>query len=117
MKAGDIVVVDWRDSLRGSGEPNKLRPAIVVGGPPYFGTGLPFEIVVPLTSEADLAIPGASLPIVPTRTNGCKKLSFALSWSVQAVPHARLSITRSRVTTEQIDVIRVQIARCIGLAA
>ena len=31
MTPGSIVVVDWRDSLLESGEPNKRRPAIVVG--------------------------------------------------------------------------------------
>jgi mRNA-degrading endonuclease toxin of MazEF toxin-antitoxin module len=111
---GDIVLVDWRDALEASGEPNKRRPAIVVGEPPYFGTGLPFEIVVPLTSEAALAIPDASLRIAPAPANGCAKLSYALSWNVQTVPHRRLSATRSRVTSDQLDVIRGQVARCIG---
>jgi mRNA-degrading endonuclease toxin of MazEF toxin-antitoxin module len=114
VKPGDIVVVNWRDSLDGSGEPNKRRPAVVVGAAPYFGSGLPFEIVVPLTSEAQLAIPGASLPIAPTPANGCSKPSFALSWNVQTVPHVRLSGTPSHVTAEEVDEIRTQIGRCIG---
>jgi len=117
VKPGDIVVVDWRDSLAKSGEPNRRRPGILIGSPPYFGTGLPFEIVVPLTSEAELAIPGASLPIVPSRGNGCTKLSYALSWNVQAVPHARLTETRSRVTPDEVEIIRRQVAHCVGVAA
>lgn len=114
MKAGDIVVVDWRDSIDGSGEPNKRRPAVVIGEPPVFGTDLPFEIVVPLTGEVDLAIPGASLPIPPTSSNGCTKLTYALSWNAQSVPHRRITTTRSHVAPHEVELIRDQVARCIG---
>jgi mRNA-degrading endonuclease toxin of MazEF toxin-antitoxin module len=69
MRPGDIVTVDWRDALPGSGEPNKRRPAVVVSSPRFFGTGLPYEIVVPLTGEATLAIAGATTVIEPTREN------------------------------------------------
>lgn len=31
LESGSIVVIDWRDALPESGEPNKQRPAIVVG--------------------------------------------------------------------------------------
>jgi mRNA interferase MazF len=114
VKAGDIVLVDWRDALPGSGEPNKRRPAILVSAPRFFGSGLPFEIVVPLTAEDALAIADASTAIAPTTENGCTKTSYALAWNVQAVPHARISPTHSRITDDQLATIRDQIAECIG---
>jgi len=114
VKAGDIVAVDWRDALPGSGEANKARPAIVVSASQFFGSGLPFEIVVPLTGEAALAIPGASVRIHPTAENGCTKPSYALAWNVQSVPHVRLHTTPSRVTGEQLAEIRAQIAACVA---
>jgi mRNA interferase MazF len=113
VKPGNIVMVDWRDALPGSGEPNKKRPGIIVSSPRFFGSGLPFEIVVPLTGEAALAIVGASMVIEPTPENGCTKRCYALSWNVQSVPHVRLSETRSRITDDQLVDIRTQIGACI----
>ncbi|MFY9779185.1 MAG: type II toxin-antitoxin system PemK/MazF family toxin [Candidatus Baltobacteraceae bacterium] len=113
MTPGQIVMVDWRDALPGSGEPNKKRPAIVVSSSRFFGTGLPFEIVVPLTGEAALAIAGASTPIEPTLENKCTKRSYALAWNVQAVPHSRLSETSSQITAAELAEIRAQICACV----
>jgi mRNA-degrading endonuclease toxin of MazEF toxin-antitoxin module len=113
VKAGRIVMVDWRDALPGTGEPNKRRPAIVVSSSRFFGTGLPFEIVVPLTAEAALAIAGAATVIEPSPENGCTKRSYALAWNVQTVPHARLTKTSSRITEEELGDIRAQIAGCV----
>jgi mRNA-degrading endonuclease toxin of MazEF toxin-antitoxin module len=111
--AGQIVSVDWRDALIGSGEPNKRRPGIIVGSSRFFGDGLPFEIIVPLTGESDLAISGASLLIRPTPENGCTKSCYALAWNVQSVPHARLAETPSHITDDELRRIRRQIAGCI----
>ena len=116
MKPGDIVLVDWRDALLGSREPNKIRPAIVIGSPPFFGSGLPFEMVVPLTSEQRLAIAGASLLIAPTPENGCAMTCYALAWCVQTVPHERIRQTRSRVGENALRDLRAQIAACIAAA-
>lgn len=106
-------MVDWRDALPGAGEPNKRRPAIIVSSPRFFGTGLPFEILVPLTGEAALAIAGASTVIEPSAENGCTKRSFALAWNVQTVPHARLTETASRITAEELGDIRAQIRAAV----
>ena len=114
MTAGSVVLVDWGDALTKSGEPNKRRPGIVVSSPRFFGTGLPFEIVIPMTSTIELAIAGASVAIPPTPTNGCTKLCYALSWSIQTVPHRRLMQTASRITPEQLAEIRGQIASCVA---
>lgn len=113
MKAGEIVVVDWRDAPAGSGEPNKLRPAVVVGSRRVFAQALPFEIVVPLTSEARLALYDVSVRIEPTKANGCAQTCFALSWNVQCVPHRRLRATKAHVSGEQLAAIRRQISACV----
>lgn len=113
MIAGTIVIVDWRDALPGSQEPNKRRPAVVVGASRLFETGLPFAIVVPLTGEARLAIAGFFVEIAPRRENGCTKTCYALSWCAQTVPHARIIATQARVTEEQLQQIRVQIAASV----
>jgi mRNA interferase MazF len=116
VRPGRIVAVDWRDALPGSGKPNKSRPGIIVGSPRFFGSGLPFEIVVPLTGEAKLAITGASVLITPTPENGCTKPCYALAWNVQTVPHARLTETPSHITDDELARIREYIAACIEAA-
>ena len=107
------MLVDWRDALPGAGEPNKRRPAVVVSSSRFFGSGLPFEIVVPLTAEEALAIAGASAAIDPSPENGCTKTSYALAWNVQSVPHVRLKRTGSRITSEQLAYIRALITVCV----
>lgn len=106
-------MVDWRDALAGAGEPNKRRPAIVVSSPRFFSTGLPFEIVVPLTGESALAIVGVSTVIEPTAENGCTKRSYALAWNVQTVPHARLTETASHISEDELGDIRAQIRSAV----
>jgi mRNA-degrading endonuclease toxin of MazEF toxin-antitoxin module len=113
VKPGQIVMVDWRDALPAAGEPNKRRPAIVVSSPCFFGTGLPFEIVVPLTGESALAIAGASTIIEPTTGNGCTKRSYALAWNVQTVPHARITETSSHISEDELSDIRAQIRSAV----
>jgi mRNA interferase MazF len=113
VKPGQIVMVDWRDALPGAGEPNKRRPAIIVSSTRFFGTGLPLEIVVPLTGEAALAIAGVSTPIEPTAENGCTKRCYALAWNVQTVPHARLTQTTSHIAAEELRDIRAQICSAV----
>ena len=116
MTPGSIVVVDWRDALPRSGEPNKKRPAIVIGSPCLFGSALPFEIVVPLTGTEALAIAGASLTIEPSFENECTKRSYALSWCVQTVSHERITPASGRIAAEQLAAIRKQVAACIEAA-
>jgi len=114
VKAGQIVRVDFRSPLPGTNEPNKFRPAVVIGAPPVFGADLPFEIVVPLARGEAFAFAGASVAVPPTPENGANALSFAMSWNVQAVPHARIRETASFVSAAQLAEIRYQIAACIG---
>ena len=114
MKAGQIVLVDWRDALRSSGEPNKRRPGIIVGSAKFFESKLPFELVVPLTGQSALAIAEASLPIDPTPENGCTKRCYALAWNVQTVPHQRVTETPSHISAGDLARLRSTIAACVG---
>ncbi|MFL5257267.1 MAG: type II toxin-antitoxin system PemK/MazF family toxin [Rhodopila sp.] len=112
--AGDIVIADWRgDAL--PKEPNKLRPAVVIEDDALFGPDYPNVILVPLTEDAGLAIPGLMEPIEPSPENGCTKRCYALAPFVASTSAQRLRATRSRITAEQLARIRRQVAEAIGL--
>ncbi len=113
-RAGEIVIVDWRGGALPK-EPNRLRPAIVVEDDALFDPDYPNVIVVPLTNDVRLAIPGLSVTIDPTPENGCRQSCFALAPSVTSVSVRRVSGTASRVRQEQLDAIRRRIAEAIGL--
>ena len=113
MTPGSIVVVDWRDALPDSGEPNKQRPAVVVGRADLFHRDFGYLLVVPLTGDATMRVSEASVEIAPTKENHCSKRCFALSWSVQTVPKRRVRGTKARVTTAQLNELRDQIARLV----
>jgi mRNA-degrading endonuclease toxin of MazEF toxin-antitoxin module len=113
MKPGHIVKVNWRDALTDSGEPNRSRPGIVVSAPRFYDA-LPFKLVVPLTGSENMALEEASIRIDPAPENGCTKASYALSWNVQCVAHARLTETASRITDEELERICNQIASCVA---
>jgi len=110
---GQIVIVDWRDAL--PREPNKLRPAIVVEDSELFGPSYPNVIVVPISEDRESAPVGLSLEIDPTPENGCTKRSYALSAYVATTSKRRVRETQSRVSPEQLQTIRHQIALAIGL--
>lgn len=113
MIPGDIVVVDWRDALPGSGEPGKQRPAVVVGRGDLFHGEFAYVLVAPLTGDSGLRVAEASVEIAPTKENHCSKRCYALSWNVQTVPKQRVRVTEARVTATQLQAIRDQIARLV----
>ncbi len=96
-------------------EPNKLRPAVVVEDDGLFAPAYPNAILVPLTEDQALAIPDLSLPIEPTTANGCRKLCWAVSHLVATTSKVRLQATASRITADQLAIIRRQIALAVGL--
>jgi mRNA-degrading endonuclease toxin of MazEF toxin-antitoxin module len=112
--AGDIVIADWRgDAL--PKEPNKRRPAVVIENDALFGPGFPNMILVPLSEDAGLVIPGLAEQIEPSAENGCTKRCYALAPFVTCTSKARIQATASRVTAEQLGRIRRQVAEAIGL--
>jgi mRNA-degrading endonuclease toxin of MazEF toxin-antitoxin module len=110
---GQIVLADWRDAL--PKEPNKLRPAIVVEDSELFGPSYPNVMLVPISEDSDFAAPDLSLVIDPTPENGCTKRSYVLSHCVTTNSKQRVRPTQSRVSSEQLQTIRRQIALAIGL--
>jgi mRNA interferase MazF len=113
LRAGQIVLVDWRDAL--PKEPNKLRPAIVVENDQLFGPAYPNVVLVPLSEDSLLASPELALSIDPTPENGCPKRCYALSYCVATTSIERLRTTSSHILPDQLTVIRRQIALAIGV--
>ncbi len=114
LRAGQIVLADWRgDAL--PKEPNKRRPAVVVEDDGLFSPAYPNVILVPLTEDAALAIPDLAVAIEPTPENGCSKPCWAVSHLVATTSKQRLQATTSRVSKEQLDAIRRQIAMAVGV--
>jgi mRNA-degrading endonuclease toxin of MazEF toxin-antitoxin module len=112
--AGQIVLADWRgDAL--PKEPNKRRPAIVVEDDFLFAPAYPNSILVPLTDDAALVIPDLAVQIAPTPENGCPKPCWAVSHLVATTSKSRLTATSSRITPEQLALIRRQIALSLGI--
>jgi mRNA-degrading endonuclease toxin of MazEF toxin-antitoxin module len=111
--AGQIVLADWRDAL--PKEPNKRRPAVVVEETGLFDPSYPNVLLVPLSEDPDMAIPGTSLLIEPTPENGCTKACYALSHCIAATSVRRLTNTVSSITPDQLAEIRQQIGAAIGL--
>jgi len=112
--AGEIVVVDWRGGALPK-EANRLRPAVVVEDHELFAPDYPNVIVVPLTNDARLAIPGLAVTIDPTPDNGCERRCFALAPSVTSVSVSRVRATKSHVRPDQLSEIRTRIAEAIGV--
>jgi hypothetical protein len=52
---------------------------VVIEDEGLFGPSYPNVILVPLTEDAGLAIPGLAEPLDPTAENGCTKRCFALA--------------------------------------
>jgi mRNA-degrading endonuclease toxin of MazEF toxin-antitoxin module len=113
LTPGSIVVVDWRDALPESGEPNKLRPAIVVGSQRLYDDEMDYLLLVPMTTDSNLCIAGATTTIPPTKENRCSKSSYAVAWNVQTVPKRRVRATQARVKDSQLEELRDQIARLV----
>lgn len=111
---GTIVLVDWR---RGGlpKEPTKLRPSVVVEDSSIFDDEHMNLIVVPLTTDAELAIPALSIAIEPTAQNRCTARSYALAFNVTSVSRTRVRPTAGRVSGAQLFAIRQKIGICIGL--
>lgn len=114
LTAGQIVVADWRDAI--ALEPNKMGPAVVVGDEALFDEAYSAVLLVPLTDDGEHVIKALSVKLEPTPQNGCTKTCYAVSHLVAATATARVRITPSRISDEQLHAIRRQIAECIGIA-
>lgn len=113
-EAGSVVLVDWRRDAR-SGEPGKLRPAVVVEDDRAFPEDYPTSIVVPLTSDERLAHGFFAERIEPTPENGAESTCWALSHHVTTVSLQRVRPTASRIDADQLARIRERIVWAIGV--
>ena len=121
LKAGQIVTVDWRkdpgdpDRDPRPPEPNKLRPAVVVQDCALFDVVYPTVLVVPRTSTPELAIPDLTVVLLPSATNGCKKVSYLLPQNLTCVAKTRIATaTDSCVTPEELQQLRQLVVLAIG---
>jgi mRNA-degrading endonuclease toxin of MazEF toxin-antitoxin module len=114
LRAGQIVVVDWRDGL--PKEANKRRPAVVVEDTELFDPSFPNVLLVPLTDDLDFAVPALSGPIDPTPENGCSGPCRALAHGVTATSKRRVRPTESTIGRAQLDQIRHLIGVALGLS-
>jgi mRNA-degrading endonuclease toxin of MazEF toxin-antitoxin module len=112
LHAGQIVLADWRDGF--PKEANKIRPAVVVEDEELFVPRQPTVILVPLTSDATVILRDLAVALLPTKENGCPVPCWALSHMVTATSKARVTVTPSCVTPEQLAAIRQQIALAVG---
>ena len=114
LRAGQIVLVEWRDAL--PRVPGKRRPAVVVEDDALFDDAYPNAILVPLAEDPHLAIEDLSLRITPSEENGCTKPCYALAHHVTATSKRRITITESHVTEAEVARIRRLIGIAVGFA-
>ncbi|MGH2363045.1 MAG: type II toxin-antitoxin system PemK/MazF family toxin [Chloroflexota bacterium] len=114
--AGSIALVDWRTGALPA-EPTKRRPAVVVEDDGLFPDAYPNTLVVPLTTDAELAHSAFSVMIAPTPENGATARCWALAHHVTSVSLKRVATTASRVSAGQLTSIRTRIALAIGLSS
>lgn len=112
--AGAIVIVDWRGGSLPQ-EPSKLPLAVVVEDDELFPDQYPTTLVVPMTRDQGLAHGSFSERIEPDPGNGVDAICWALSHHVTSVSMRRVTITPSRVTSEQLASIRQRIDFAIGI--
>ncbi|TAM74054.1 type II toxin-antitoxin system PemK/MazF family toxin [bacterium] len=113
FRAGQIVVVDWRDGKKL--EANKTRPAVVVEDDELFDDSWPAVLLAPLTDEGPHVIRALSVPLDPSTENGCTKRCYVAAHLVTATAVSRVRATPSRVTEAELRSIREKIAQTIGL--
>jgi mRNA interferase MazF len=114
MTPGAIVKVHWRDAKRKTTDPNRVRPAVVIGMSGVYVDALATLLVVPMTADEEMLVPGVTLVLLPTPDNGCTRTSYALSWNIQSVAIERITPTNARVTDKELEELRAQVARLVG---
>jgi hypothetical protein len=112
-RAGQIVLVDWRDAL--PKEPSKKRPAVEVEDSELFDPSYPNLVLVPLAEDPHLAIADLSVRILPTPEDGCTKPFHPLAHHVTTTSKRRVTPTDSRITDAQLAAVRRLIGVTIGI--
>ena len=112
--AGQILIINLRDAL--PNEPGKrARPCIFIENRQIFGDEYANIIVVPLTHDRKASFSILTTTIDPTPENGCDVQNYAISGHVTSTSRLRIvSVTTSRITSEQLANIRAQVALAIA---
>jgi hypothetical protein len=113
LTAAQIVLMNLRDGL--PDEPARLRSCVVIEDPDLFGDAYANVIVVPLTHDRVASFSLVMTTIDPTPENGCDDRSYALAAHVASYSRNRIvNATKSRVTDEQLAIVRAQVALVIA---
>jgi len=88
---------------------------VVVQDCALFDVVYPTVLVVPRTSTPELAIPDLTVVLLPSATNGCKKVSYLLPQNLTCVAKTRIATaTDSCVTPEELQQLRQLVVLAIG---
>ena len=105
----EIWLVDFGEPF--PGEPAKQRPAIVVGPSRLFGDGLPFVIVVPLTTvHRRLSF---HVEIDHGRGTGLDEASYAQCELIRSISTRRLNHVLGRVSLQTAREIETVVKRLL----
>jgi len=98
-------------------EPTRIRPSVVVENDELFDHDYPNTLVVPLSRDESLRRAPFAVRIDPTPENSATGTSWALPHHVNSVSLKRTRMTESRITSEQLRLIRERIALALDLPA
>jgi mRNA interferase MazF len=112
-RAGDILIVDFRAGAL-PGEPNKIRPAVVIDNDMLFADDFDGVFVAPITSDERRVHPLFAVLLEPDMQNRCKTRSWVLGNRATAVSPLRCRMTEASITTEQLQLVRQRVAYMMG---
>ncbi len=88
---------------------------MVVQNTELFDPAYPTVLVVPMTSDPDLAIADLTVVLQPSPSNGCKKLSYLLPQNLTCVAMTRITgATKSQITPAELQQLRQLVVLSIG---
>ncbi len=105
----EIWLVDFGEPF--PGEPANQRPAVIVGPSRLFGDGLPFVIVVPLTTVHRRI--SFHVEIEPGAATGLSDVSYAQCELIRSISTQRLSHVLGRLSLQRAREIETVIKRLL----
>jgi mRNA interferase MazF len=111
--AGSIVVADFRGRPL-PGEPNKLRPAVVLQDEKLFFNDYDLVFVAPITSDTTFVHPAFAVRLEPSARNGCNAPSWIIANAPMAIALTRTRPTPSSITKEELELARLRVAQMMG---
>jgi mRNA interferase MazF len=88
---------------------------VVVQDTGLFDPSYPTDLVVPMTSDAELAIPDLTVVLQPSASNGSLKVSDLLPQHLTCVAKTRIrEATSSRISSTELQFLRQLVVLAIG---